>query len=421
MKLKLTLTILSASALFTYGQDYFWDQFATGFSFPTDVTVNSTGAVFVADYFHSQIQKIDPDGTVSVFAGSGTAGAADGTGTAAQFSNPTGVAVDATGNVFVADRGNRLIRKITPAGVVTTIAGQAGVVGGDDGPGSSATFRYLHSLSVDSSGNVFVADREGATIRMLKPNGTNYDVSTIAGVYATYGYVDGTNTDTRFNNDSPTGVPVDSAGNVYVCDHNAHTIRKLTKIGSDWVATTIAGKRGTAGNDDGIGTNATFNLPYNGAFDSAGNLYIADTSTGNGANGFGSTIRKLTLVGTNWVVTTIGGTLGIFGNDSPFGVTVDYLGNLYAADYGHNRVVKGIPPASPPKITSIKIVGGNVQIDFISSESDTPDMFTLVSSGTVNGTYNDVAPPATITQQGTGSFRAVTPLNGSSQFYKIRK
>jgi large repetitive protein len=427
--MKRALMILTASASMACGQEYNFIEFAGGFLLPTDVAVNrSNGIAYVADYGHSQIKKIEPDGTVTTFAGSGSVGSADGTGTEAEFSNPVGVAVDPNGNVYVADRGNRTIRKITPDGVVSTLAGNPGNVGGDDGVGMNASFKYIHGVSVDNAGNVFVADREGCTIRRITPGG---EVTTIAGVYTVNSYADGTNTEARFNYDSPSGVPVDASGsNVFVMDRGARVIRKITKIGDDWVTTTIAGSPGQQGSLDGIGSEARFNSPYNGVVDSAGNLYVADTGTG---GNYGQTIRKLTLDGTNWVVTTIAGTPGIigagvgtgseteFGHDSPFGVTIDNANNLYIADYGLSRVVKGIAPAGPPKITNIQFVSGNVQIAFTSDAADTPDLFALQSSINVGGTYADVAPPATITQEGSGSFRAVTAPSGSVRFYRIKK
>src|SRR5439155_13292708 len=159
---------------------------------------------------------------------------------------------------------------------------------------------------------------------------------------------------------------------------------------------------------------------------SAGNLYVADT--------YNYTIRKVTPVGTNWVVTTIGGSPGVAGSDDgagstalfnlPFGVTVESSGNLYVADYQNSRVTKATPPPAPPtppNITSVKFVGGNVQIDFTSGAADTPDLFTVQSSSTLAPAagYADVAPSVAITQLGPGSFSAVVAPNGDKQFYRI--
>ena len=186
----------------------------------------------------------------------------------AQFDFPTGVAVDSSGILYVADTRNHRIRKITSEGVVTTLAG-SGTYGHHDATGTVAQFRYPYGVAVDSSGNVYVADTENNRIRKITPAGV---VTTPAG--STEGYLNATGTKAQFN--EPTGVAVDSSGNVYVADTHSHRIRKIT---SEGVVTTLAGGVDTSGNGgylDATGTNARFNAPFDVAVDSSGNLYVAD-------------------------------------------------------------------------------------------------------------------------------------------------
>jgi sugar lactone lactonase YvrE len=189
------------------------------FNYPCGVAVDSTGNVYVADASNYRIRKISPSGVVTTLAGSGTSGFSDGTGTAAQFRTPYGVAVDSMGNVYVADQGNYRIRKISPSGVVTTLAG-SGTSGSSDGTGTAAQFRAPYGVAVDSAGNVYVTDYS-ACIKKISPAGV---VTTLAGS-STSGYADGTATAAQFN--CPRGVAVDIACNVYVADSNNHCIRKI--------------------------------------------------------------------------------------------------------------------------------------------------------------------------------------------------
>lgn len=458
--MKLTLLALFGSGLLAWGQDYGFTNFAgfplfqggadgngagAQFNLPTDVAVDKNGNVYVADYANSTIRMITPAGDVTTIAGkAGQNGYVNGNGSVARFNNPICVAVDTNRNLYVCDRGNSVVRKITPPvspgtnWVVSLLAGSPSNAGTNDGhPGR---FQYLHGITVDKAGIVYVADRGGHTIRKIFLQDIDIVVKTIVGAplkFACPG-VDGTNSDVRFCNDAPTGLTVDSAGNLYTTDMNNSTVRKVTPIGSNWVVTTIAGYttvdgfgNPSGGWADGIGTNALFSGPFNLTVDSAGNLYVADTGFG---SDYGEVIRKMTSDGTNWTVTTIAGTVGVTGSDDgagssalfnlPYGIAVDSTGNLYVADYQNSRITKGTPPPpppTPPQITSIQFVSGNVQIDFTSDAADTANIFTLQSSGTVGGTYLDVSPPATITQLGTGSFRAVVAPQGDIQFYRIKK
>src|ERR1041385_4879612 len=183
--------------------------------------------------------------TVVTVAGS-TAGGGyqDGVGTNARFSYPHGVAVDSQGNVFVSDRGNHVIRKITPAGVVSTFAGQPGVIGSADGAGSQASFYHPAGLAMDSSDNLIVADSWNHTIRLITPNGV---VSTLAGTAGKFGSTDGNGTAARFA--YPQGVAVDQSGFIYVADTSNHTIRRIAGINQ--TVTTFAGLAGVGGSDDG--------------------------------------------------------------------------------------------------------------------------------------------------------------------------
>jgi serine/threonine protein kinase len=294
------------------------------FRLPNNVALDQAGNVYVADTANDDIRKITSAGVVSTIAGLfHNRGSADGSGTNARFWAPFGIALDPSGDIFVADTGNNTIRKISPTGVVSTIAGLAGQAGTNDGAGSLARFRNPWGVAVDDSGGVYVADMSNNTIRKITLTGRVY---TYAGQAGISGNADGFGTGARFNN--PFGVAVDSAGNVYVSDTANNAIRKIT-VGH--VVTTLAGLPGYAGNTDGNGPDARFWGPQGLTVDGAGNIYVADT--GNNA------IREITPMG---VVSTLtistNKTLALNG---PGGVAVDRNGNVYVAD-SNNQCVRKI-------------------------------------------------------------------------------
>ena len=266
------------------------------FNTPEGVAVDAVGNVYVADGGNHTIRKVTQAGVVTTFAGKpGVTGGTDGTGSAARFNSPNGIAVDANGNVYIGDTGNHTIRKITQAGVVTTIAGKAGVSGTADGTGSAARFNLPRGVTVDSNGNIYVANCGNNDIRKITPSGV---VTTFAGIAgAGWGSVDGTGSAAKFF--SPWGITVDANSNVYVADSGNSTIRKITP---SQVVTTFAGSAGVNGTADGIGSAALFNGAMGVAIDAAGNIYVADT--------YNYTIRKITSQG---VVTTLAGTPGVWG------------------------------------------------------------------------------------------------------------
>ncbi|NBV22400.1 MAG: hypothetical protein EBS05_10855 [Proteobacteria bacterium] len=240
------------------------------FKTPSGVAVDTTGNVYVGDYGNHTIRKVTTGGVVTTLAGTpGVAGSVDGTGAAALFNGPAGLAVDASGNVYVADSSNCTIRKITPAGVVTTLAGSPGLGGSADGLGSAARFFLPFGVAVDASGTVYVADTYNQTIRRVTAAGS---VTTFAGAAASPGSADGLGTAAYFR--SPRSVAVDSAGSLYVADFGNEIIRKINPAG---VVITLAGTVGNKGSADGDGLSAQFRGPSGIAVDSAGNIYIADS------------------------------------------------------------------------------------------------------------------------------------------------
>ncbi len=249
------------------------DGTGTGASFnsPQGIAVDkATGNVYVGDTYNNLIRKITPAGVVSTFAGSGAVGSTNATGTAASFYWPSGLTVDTAGNVYSADSASGMIRVITPAGVVSTLAG-SGAPGSTNATGTAASFRNPNGVAVDTAGNVYVADSGNNLIRKITPGGV---VSTLAGTAGVSGSADGTGTAATFSN--PWGVAVDTAGNVYVADSSNNLIRKITPAG---VVSTLAGAAGAAGAGyaDGPALSARFYMPYGVASDTAGNLYIADS------------------------------------------------------------------------------------------------------------------------------------------------
>jgi len=294
---------------------------------PSSVAVDAMGNVYVADRINNLIRKITAGSVVTTLAGSLNPGSANGTGSSASFNYPTGVAVDDSGNVYVADYGNNMIRKITAAGMVTTLAG-SGSQGSFNGIANTATFYAPAGLAVDDSGNVYVADQGNNLIRKISTNGI---VTTVAGSGA-IGSVNGIGTAAAFN--QPASVALDAGRNIYVADRNNNLIRKISPSG---IVTTLAGS-GNTGSATGTGTDASFYYPTGIAVDASGNIYVADYAN--------CMIRKVTSFGLTITLAGSGVPGAINGYyinaqfNGPTGVAVDSYGNVYVADQGNNLIRK---------------------------------------------------------------------------------
>jgi sugar lactone lactonase YvrE len=299
---------------------------AAQFGHAPDLVVDAAGNIYVADASNSySVRKITTAGVVTTLAGSGINQFADGTGTAASFSTLLGIAIDGSGNLYVADLGNNRIRKITPAGVVTTIGG-TGVSGFQDGPAATSQFFLPMGVAVDNAGDVFVADAGNHRIRKISGG----VVSTVAG-NGTAAFADGAVVNARFN--SPMKIKVDGAGNLIILDQNNHRVRKI----AGGIVSTVAGS-GTAGFADGAAGIAQFNAPAGLAIDAAGNIYVGDQTN--------QRIRKITPNGN---VSSIAGT-GVSGFEDgntsvakfnwPNGLDITTTGIIYVADNQNFRIRK---------------------------------------------------------------------------------
>jgi sugar lactone lactonase YvrE len=297
------------------------------FNWPTGVAIAGDGTVYVADFSNNTIRKIEPRSGVTTFAGSGLAGHADGKGVRALLKGPDNIAIDTEGNIFVADADNFRIRKISPDGTVTTVAGK-GLKGYSDGEAKEAMFGYPTGVAVDTGGNLYVADRRTHTVRKITPDG---EVTTMAG-NGQHGYADGKGMASHLR--EPISLAVNKDGTVYVADSGNNAIREITPDGN---ITTLAGGKG-AGYRDGLGKEAMFDWPTGIAVDRSGNIYVCDSNN--------NKIRRITPLG---VVSTIaGGSLPGSSNgpgwrasfNFPTGIGVDREGNIYVADSGNNIIRK---------------------------------------------------------------------------------
>ncbi|HEX3385212.1 MAG TPA: alkaline phosphatase PhoX, partial [Mucilaginibacter sp.] len=209
---------------------------------PAGLTLDSQGNLFITDFQDNYVYKITPGGVKSIYAGNGTPGAVNGAAAASSFNSPGGIVADGSGNIFVADQQNNMIREITSSGTVKTFAG-TGSPGANNGASATASFNNPDGLTFDSQGNMYIADTKNSLIRKITPAGA---VSTFAGS-GTPGNGDGQGIQASFN--YPTGITSDALGNLYAADYNNNLVRKITPGGA---VTTLAGN-GTPGQNNAIG------------------------------------------------------------------------------------------------------------------------------------------------------------------------
>jgi uncharacterized protein (TIGR03437 family) len=364
---------------------------SASFAYPSGVAVDASGSLFIADTFNCRIRKVSTSGIISTVAGNGNGGFSGdgGLATSAELYNPGGIAVDASGNLFIADTDNRRIRKVSTSGIISTVAGNgnsgssgdggqatsaalAGPAGiavdasgnlfiadynrvrkvstsgiiatvagngnfdfsGDGGPATGAVLNQPEGVATDASGNLFIADTQNERIRKVSSGGI---ITTVAGS-ASYGFSGDGGPATAASLYEPEGIAVDASGNFFIADYANNRVRKVSTSG---VITTVAGNgaNGFSG-DGGPATSASLNSPSGVAVDASGNLFIADL--------YNNRIRK---VSTSGIITTAAGngTAGYSGDggpatsaelDDPQGIAIDASGNLFIADHYNDRIRK---------------------------------------------------------------------------------
>lgn len=318
-------------------------------SFPAGTAMDASGNLYIADSGNHRIRKVDTNGVISTLAGTGASGYSGDGGSApeAKLYFPEGVAVDAGGNLYIADTSNHRIRKVNTNGIITTVAGN-GVDGysGDDGLAIQAKLSNPFDVVVDVSGNVYIADTANNRIRKVDTNGI---ITTVAGT-GTYGYSGDGGPAVQAKIAFPEGVAVDALGNLYIADTSNYCIRKVDPSG---IITTVAGagSYGFSG-DGGPATNARLAYPYRVSVDSKGNLYLSDYLN-----------NRVRRVDTSGIITTVagngdysyrgdGGPPTEAGLAYPVGVALDASGNLYIGDRSNQRIRKVTPYFSPTGITA---------------------------------------------------------------------
>jgi len=301
-----------------------------GLDHPNSVALDAAGNLYIADSYYNHVRKVDTNGIITSMAGGGHNGLGDGgPATNASLNKPSGVAVDASGRVYIADQNNSLVRKVDTNGIITTLAG--GGSGGDGGAATNASVNHPAGVASDPAGNLYIADTGNNRIRKVDTNGI---ITTIAGNgFGAFAGDGGAAIHASLS--GPTGVAVDAVGNLYIADEGNQRVRKVSTSGviSTVTGTSSAGYFG----DGGAAAIASLNNPRGVAMDAVGNLYIADSSN-----------KRIRKVDTNGIITTVagGGSSGDGGPATsaslnwPAGVVLDAIGDLYIADAFNYRVRK---------------------------------------------------------------------------------
>lgn len=387
------------------------------FNGPLGLALDGAGALFVSEYFNHTIRKVDVStGAVTTLAGTaGVPGSMDGHGAAARFNNPYGLAVDGAGALYVADSRNHAIRKLVlSTGAVTTIAGTAGVSGSADGKGSMAQFKDPTGLAADRAGALYVTDTNNHTVRKIALS--TGDVTTLAGTVGMPGNADGASATARFN--YPYGIAMDGPGTLYVADYSGQTVRKV--MVDTGAVTTLAGKAGIAGSTDGTGATATFNGPNGLATDGAGTLYSADRYSHTVRKIVLATATVSTLAGTAGVQTSpaTGGSADGVGAavrfKVPYGVVAVDADTLYVADtYNHTIRKVDIRTGAVTTLAGAAGAAGTVDGQGAAARFNLPSALTADGSGSLyvtdygNQTIRKV-------QVGTGAVTTIAGMMGMS-------
>jgi uncharacterized protein (TIGR03437 family) len=364
---------------------------------PKGLAIDGAGNIYIADTQNFRVRKVNPAGMITTVAGNGVnAGSGDG-GQAlnASISDVTGVAVDPAGNLYITDDSSRRIRKVTPNGIITTIAG-LGVQGfsGDGGPATAALVGRAVAVALDSAGNLYFADSVNQRVRKIDRNGI---ITTVAGT-GIDGYTGDGGPATAAQLGFPIGVAVDGAGNLYIADGDNNRVRKVTPAG---IISTVAGNgNGGFAGDGGQAINASINIPSDLAVDAAGNLYIADAGN-----------NRVRRVDTSGIITTVAGTSdnGYSGDGGsatqamlnyPWGLAVDPSGRVYIGDRVNSRVRSlSAAVAATPSLAGNAVLNG---ASFTVGEAIAPgSVVSIFGSNFALGTSQDLGAPLPFSLSGT--------------------
>ena len=375
------------------------------FSDPVGLAVDASGNVLVADAGNHCIRRVTPTGVVTTIAGTaGVRGSLDGPATAARFDTPSAIAVGLDGVIFISDTGNHTLRRLDRSGRVSTVAGMPGDSGSTNGVGSVARFNAPLGLAVSAYGTVFVADSGNHVVRQIAANGT---VTVLAGLSESWGDQDGSATTARFN--GPVGLALDSTGNLVVSDAFNHTLRRIT---SDGTVSTLAGKSGEAGIVDGPALHARLGTPAELVFDARGNLYVTDA--------FYHTIRRL---GKDGQMETVAGLAGIDGSTdgsytaakffNPYGVAITPRGTLMVSDTYNSTLRELVAPFA------LRVTLASSRGPAIRWESEPGQRYQVFTCTDWTLPWNPIGAPFTasgITSEWTDTLSAASP----ERWYQIR-